>query len=712
MNSVETTLLRQANDLLNDAAAEVLPQADLTDARLSVLEAVASVVGGWDLCAYQAMSSHSTNAPTDGAVWAWAEKLLSAIGETEIPVPLALSALAREVLPPGLQRTTGAYYTDWRLARMLAAGATPMVTVDGVWVDPACGTGILLAAAAMTVSDDTQRDVVIGEKLVGADLSARALRGGLLAVASLTSNIDAIAGFAARLVLHDSLRSPRTWAEIAPDGAALVIGNPPWEKLRISRHEAAQNRGEVRHYGQRHAVEVDLTRSRRDLVAYLDEVASGTRLQGKGEHDLYKLFLELGIGLSAEGGVLAMLVPAGIIRAQGTETLRKEIDEVATRLAIDVIENRARHFAIDTRFKFVALTARIGTGRKQALALRVADRKGVLPQESVKISRGELVKVRPDRTIPEVRAEKEWELFQRLAKSSTTLADPSGPWNAKYRREVDMTLDRAKFLPDGHSGTVPILEGRHVSQYRWRAKSYVSGEGRAAIWTPQPLAAAKAHTQWHIASADLNAESQARIKVSRVGFCDITGQTNERSLLVARIPAGFVCGNKVPTLTFDAGSKREDLFIAVANSLVVDWLLRRLVTTTVNYFLLKTLPLPTIDESTRVGRSLVELSRKIQAAEGAAKVDMWKVGQWRAQADALVASEWRLTLADMEIVLCDFPLIDRAQPHLPGESHSTVTKDSVLAELAKRYKITHPAAQRVALARKAGSLPYVPAEFV
>src|SRR5699024_9540774 len=127
-------------------------------------------------------------------------------------------------------------------------------------------------------------------------------------------------------------------------------------------------------------------------------------------------------------------------------------------------------------------------------------------------------------------------------------------------------------------------------------KTFRSGEGRSAIWRPEPLRNAQLRTQWHMPVGAMKSEAKERMVRSRVGFCDITGQTNERSLLVARIPAGAVCGNKVPTVLFrDNSIDREDLFLALGNSLVVDWMLRRIVTTTVNFFLLDSLQLPPID---------------------------------------------------------------------------------------------------------------------
>lgn len=712
MKSLEQRILCPTNEILDQAAADVCPGVDQTDSRLTVLEAAAASVGGWSLEEFwESTNRDQSSVCADPAPWA--DKILACIADTPIPTALALSALSREILPANQQRKTGAYYTDWRLAELLASTSVPAVTAEGPWVDTACGSGVLLAAAAMQLPAGESRDAVIRDTLAGADLSARALKGALLSVASLTSDLTAVRGFATRLVVQDSLRSASSWDALAPDGAALVIGNPPWEKLKASRHEVARSQGEDRYYGQSYVSDVDLAQHRSTLLAYIEQVATGTRLQGRGEHDLYKLFLELGMGLAADGGVLALLLPAGLIRAQGTQELRRELMLLAHELSISVIENRASNFAIDTRFKFLSVVARIGDGPKQPITLKVADRKGTLPDAAVSLCRTELGRVRSDLSIPEVRSTDEWELYLRLANNATTVGDPEGPWHPEYRREVDMTLDRKSFRREPSTTTLPLLEGRHVAQYRWRAKSYQSGEGRSAVWRPEPLADTLLRVQWHVPVSAMQPATVDRINRSRIGFCDITGQTNERSLLAARIPAGVVCGNKVPTLAFDAGGiDREDLFLALANSLAVDWMLRRIVTTTVNFFLLDTLALPKIDERSGTGRELVDLTRLIAAVEGSSSVCLWQVGLWRARSDALVAAAWGLNCHDLETMLRDFPLLDRGQPSLPGESHSTITADCVLSELANIIDVAHPSRARVEKARERGALPYIPAEFV
>ncbi len=101
-----------------------------------------------------------------------------------------------------------------------------------------------------------------------------------------------------------------------------------------------------------------------------------------------------------------------------------------------------------------------------------------------------------------------------------------------------------------------------------------------------------------------------RVRNPRAGYCDIAGQTNERAMMSAAIPAGVVCGNKVPTIIFPGkeGEKRLYFFVGVTNSFVFDWILRRVLSTTVNYFLLFSLPMPKAELENRLLHNLNSLS--------------------------------------------------------------------------------------------------------
>ena len=54
-----------------------------------------------------------------------------------------------------------------------------------------------------------------------------------------------------------------------------------------------------------------------------------------------------------------------------------------------------------------------------------------------------------------------------------------------YMREVDMGTDRDLFS-EGDKG-LPVFEGRMIDAYDYRAKGYVSGRGRSAVWEDFPF---------------------------------------------------------------------------------------------------------------------------------------------------------------------------------------------------------------------------------
>jgi dGTPase len=84
-----------------------------------------------------------------------------------------------------------------------------------------------------------------------------------------------------------------------------------------------------------------------------------------------------------------------------------------------------------------------------------------------------------------------------------------------------------------------------------------------------------------------------RIDKIRIGFCDVASPTNSRSLIAAIIPANTVSGHKVPTITFEGGDVRDLLlWTGVANSLSIDFLVRKKIALTVSYTIMDSLPFP------------------------------------------------------------------------------------------------------------------------
>ena len=719
---LELELLKPSETLIENALGIVKP-AKRSLARFQILEAAAAKIGGFPLRALRsAEDSEDYLAPLANVP----VLLLKTLSKTGIHPSLCLAILSQPRLYAMERRSQGVYYTDFRLAQYLASRLQNRTKANFRLIDPACGTGVLLVASAIHFSDNSKRlrDHLLAEVLCGMDLSPLALRGARLALASLTSDGCVIKSMSGRLREGDSLLSGiEAWKDVAPGGFNVVVGNPPWEKLRLTRHEWLKANGIKRHYGDEYVTESLLSgiHARRNRMSlYMRTLQSRYKLQGNGEHDLYKLFLELSLCMARPGGEVAILLPGGFIRSQGTTALRASTFGACSSVSLTVFDNKARFFQIDSRFKFLLLSGSLQNGHPdRGISLSFASSKGprVHAGTNVVISRSTLTRLRPDLSIPEVRTSSEWKLFLHFARRGRLLRDPDGPWQPKFMREVDMTQDKPSFLPNPAKGAVPLIEGRMVHQYQFSAKRYVSGTGRRALWLPNGKEVEKIHPQFYIAAEKLPPQVQDRFRLNRAGFCDITGQTNERTMLASRIPSGVVCGNKVPTLLFNGDPKNQQLYIdswlAIVNSFCFDWLLRRVTTTSVNYFLLLDLPMPPIQPHLKEGEELAHLSEQLSSGK---ITDAWKHAEIRAEIDWRVLSAFGCDAKTMELLLEDFPLLDRSQPALPGESRSTITKDLLLLRTSQRLGGVSKSQvdlleERVAKAKSLGAVAYIPSHL-
>lgn len=693
--------------------------------RLQILEATSARFGGFDLGAFHnAFGVQSQTSAAD--LLDLAAPVASAIERVPIPPALALSALAREALHEQDRKSTGAYHTDFRLAMRLAQFAAPRLTHKSKAIDPACGAGILLVALTDAVcgKDRTKTAHWLAHGVYAADLSANSLRAALLSLASFTDNLEALKAMRARWYCGDSLMADRgVWSAMAPDGFDAVIGNPPWEKVKLSRHEFLKSSGAQRHYGAKiHGLDEDRYAAHRDKVAnYSRRLLARYPDLGNGEPDLYIAFTDLFFDLCKGHGIVAALIPGGLIRSQGTQAMRQKIFEASQSVSLSIIDNRARFFAIDTRFKFLALAlvkaASEKTKRKPIHLLHERGTPtGLETTGSATIGRSALASVRDDLSLPEVRSVAEWKLFSKIAKAGTAWEEPDWGWTPQFCREVDMTKERPKFLGHATPEALPLVEGRMVQAHRFGVKGHVSGTGRSALWEAFPIGGSRLAPQFWIHPSDMPRANRQRAAVLRVGFCDIAGQTNERSLMAALIPAGVVCGNKVPTILFPADPSEDRLLVwtAIANSFVFDWMLRRVLTTTVNYFLLLSVPLPKITKDGLPWKKLVSAARELQVLDsaGATRATCERMAQLRGEIDAEVAVAYGLDLKDMDLVLQDFPILDRGQVALPGDTRSTITRDCVLAAMAKRTSSRSTVwMRRAEEARALGALAYVPSEL-
>lgn len=243
---------------------------------------------------------------------------------------------------------------------------------------------------------------------------------------------------------------------------------------------------------------------------------------------------------------------------------------------------------------------------------------------------------------------------------------------------------------------VPLYEGRMVHQFDHCQKAYVSGSGRGAKWQTLDWPDKRIIPHYFVAVSDFKALCPSQQKY-RAGFCDVTGQGNERSALSCIIPAGIPAGNSVPTAISDQGPFAAMLFSALLNSYVLDFLLRKTISNHLNFFILNSRAVPRPLLSDQKSREIIHRSIRLSSTsyemtalwmlvyEGNLSLDstLWsrdlacldprQRAVLRAEIDALVAQIYGLTGYEYARILATFPLLDQDQPPLPGDAFIRMT---------------------------------------
>jgi hypothetical protein len=600
----------------------------------------------------------------------------------------------------------------------------------------------------------------------------------------------------------------------ADSGFAVILSNPPWGKIKpdlkefhahLDRAVSQYQGSDLRHYIGTSSRILRLSATQAawdqysgDIRRYAEVLQTiGTykhqRVQANnkstgGDADLYKYFMERAFQLVSPNGRIGLVVPSAFHRSEGATGIRKLYFDNGGFEHFNEFENRKRLFPIHPMFRFVLLVYERGApgGIQQARFglssiddLENNDLEGsnplqITPQFLQQVG-GELL------TIPEVRSRLELSLLDKLYKQHPKLGQVSeAGWHVSFVRELDMTNDHHIFndidqllklkcrpteqglwiSPTGER-YVPLYEGRMVHQFDCMAKAYRGGQGRTSTWEPLNSTHKVVAPHYYVSETQLEGKRLVWDR-PRAGYCDVTGHANERTVLSALIPGGAVCGNKVPTCVFDVDDPRLQLiWVALASSFVVDWLVRRRISTTLNFFHWYQIPLPRVNPDSIEGQMLLEAASSLsfprirpngkdiwfehpswarfEHVEQA--VELKRRAQLRARIDAIVAELYALTSYEYASILSDFPLLDRFQqplpltsdgpcnPCAPLEPQSTITRDKALLEYFALKREVPPnnikdvfdhkiaggivdLRQRVQVAERLGATAYIPSEVL
>ena len=459
--------------------------------------------------------------------------------------------------------------------------------------------------------------------------------------------------------LHWQVAFPGVWSEWESTerqgGFDAVIGNPPWDRVKLQQVEwFAARRPEIARApraADRRRMILDLERAE-DPLAYefaeASERAMSTARMARncgdypllsgGDVNLYSLFVERAMSLVKSDGMIGLLTPSGIASDKTASRFFKGVATEGRLKALYDFENKKVFFPdVHASFKFcvfVASPSQIKESAKCAFYLHnVTELKATDPKRCFSLSAEDFASVNPNTgTAPIFRTERDAKLTTAIYNRLPVLVDRSSgeeakAWLVKYNRMFDMTNDSGQFRTReeleenegawaiggnryrGEAGDwVPLYEGKMVQAFDHRAAQVVvNPENRHRPAQPQPATLTQhkdpnwlpAPQYWIPASECSWASEQNWV----LGFKEITAPTNIRTLIAALFPA-VAFGNKVPILKPETSERDEWLLAANLNATILDFVTRQKVQgQTLNLFIVEQLPVvpPETYETTRFG---------------------------------------------------------------------------------------------------------------
>ncbi len=491
-------------------------------------------------------------------------------------------------------------------------------------------------------------------------------------------------------------------------GFDAIITNPPWEAVKpydkefLQRYSADVSKRKMTQAELKKLLDEYMLDSsvRTDYLSYIsgfshqsayfriapeysnqsaivDERKTGTDV------NLYKLFVERCYHLLRPGGLCGIVTPSGIYSDLGTTGLRRLLFANATVTGLFCFENRKEVFeGVHRSFKFSLLSYR-KAGKTESFPAafmrhEVSDLDRFPESVGMEIAMETIRALSPDTlSVVEFQHPLDAQISSKMLQFPTLGDVVPHAWKLKLATEFHMTINAKLFLPPG-PGKLTLYEGKMIWQFeigKAPPRFYVNAtEGDKSL--------GRSH-------ADSNLST---FKDYRLAFRDITGNTNERTMVATVLPQNVFTGN---TLVVSQSPKRgADILVLVAmlNSFVLDYSLRQRVKTHMNMFYVYSTFAPRVTHTHKSYVSLVRRAARLicvtQELAGlwneidldiglSDSVDTGKRGSspWRptvgatepndravlrSELDALVAHLYTLTEEEFRHVLSTFPLVDPA----------------------------------------------------
>lgn len=415
-------------------------------------------------------------------------------------------------------------------------------------------------------------------------------------------------------------------------GFSVVIGNPPWERVKLQEQEffasrdpeiasapsAAARKRLIAALPQTNSAlhHQFLAQSRRsEGISHFIRMSGRFPFTGRGDINTYSIFAEDCRDILGERGRLGIIVPTGIVTESTTREFFRSLVDSYSLVSVFGFDHRTKYFdSVQMYFCLLTVAGRAirSEGFDLAFGLMVTEDLSI-PDRLFRLSSNEIKLLSPNTgTCPVFKSRRDADIAIKIYKHIPALvvedADAGNPWHVKFTQMFHMTNDAHLFRTQEDleaedfilRGNV-FLQGRHVMYPLYQGMMCDFYNHRAADIVRSATAQKRQNQPRYLGSVDLNDPERyalprywvaaEEIKADfdwTLAFSSITGTANERSLIAYALPK-CAAGNSMPLISCVDGS----LLLAALCSFVVDYSVRQKIAgVNLNYGFIRQLPIP------------------------------------------------------------------------------------------------------------------------
>ncbi|OTN88460.1 hypothetical protein A5819_000941 [Enterococcus sp. 7E2_DIV0204] len=380
---------------------------------------------------------------------------------------------------------------------------------------------------------------------------------------------------------------------IPKGGFDLVIGNPPWEKVRFeertffksfypiisslsNKKERAEEIEKIKYNNECDYQYYSDVKSDYEIAKLEIKNNYSLKYSTKGELNTYNLFYELAYNLLNSTGVVGLLVKSSMVKTPSNKNLFSFLTENNYLSSVDIFSNTKKIFAIDSREEFAFVISSQVKSEKFLLKSGISDIKDFKSSEDILVLNKKIIaQINPtNKMLPNFANISEAnfiiKMYKKLRSFSEVFSDVS------FGRLVHLT-NHSEYIKKECTDALPIYEGKFIERYN---PSFATFDGVLEEDRYKPKASAVVQVKdGEIPEARFFINTDFWEKISKhyreqytIMWRSLTSTTNRRTMLATVMP--FVPTAQSIQFLQAMNDKETIIILGLFNSIIFDYFVR------------------------------------------------------------------------------------------------------------------------------------------